>query len=85
MKAGAHYNPDNQLHGNHAGDLPVIFSNNGTAIMDVFTSRFRPKDVVGRSVIIHQNPDDYRTQPTGASGKKLACGIIVRPVRLRHM
>ncbi len=76
--AGEHYNPDNQPHGNHAGDFPVLFSNQGRALMGFFTDRFKVADIVGRSVIIHENPDDYRTQPAGASGKKLACGVIKR-------
>ncbi len=74
--AGGHYNPTNQPHGNHAGDLPVLFSNNGYSMMKVFTNRFKPRDVIGRSIIIHENPDDYRSQPAGNSGKRIACGII---------
>jgi Cu-Zn family superoxide dismutase len=77
-EAGEHYNPDHQPHGNHAGDFPVLFSNQGRALMGFFTSRFRVADIVGRSVIIHENPDDYRSQPAGASGRKLACGVIRR-------
>lgn len=76
LAAGGHWNPDNQPHGNHAGDLPVLFSNNGKARMCVFTNRFAVRDVVGRSIIIHENPDDYRTQPGGDSGRRLACGLI---------
>lgn len=71
-----HWNPTNQPHGNHAGDFPVLFSNNGYSWMCFFTNRFRVRDVIGRSVVIHENPDDYRTQPSGASGKKIACGMI---------
>lgn len=74
--AGSHWNPTNQPHGNHAGDLPVLFSNNGFSHMMFFTNRFQPEDVLGKAVIIHQNPDDYRTQPAGNAGKRLACGII---------
>ncbi|MGE5416339.1 MAG: superoxide dismutase family protein [Acidobacteriota bacterium] len=76
MCAGEHWNPTNQPHGNHAGDFPVLFSNNGKAKMQFFTDKFRVSDVIGRSVVIHLNPDDYRTQPSGASGKKIACGVI---------
>lgn len=76
--AGGHWNPDDQPHGNHAGDLPVLFSNDGIARMEVFTDRFTADEVVGRTVIIHMNPDDYRTQPAGDSGLRIACGIIVR-------
>lgn len=76
IAAGEHWNPANQPHGNHAGDFPVLFSNNGRASMCFFTDKFKVVDILGKSVIIHQSPDDYRTQPAGASGKRLACGII---------
>ncbi|NLI61133.1 MAG: superoxide dismutase family protein [Clostridiales bacterium] len=76
QNAGGHWNPSNQPHGNHAGDLPVLFSNSGYAHMCFYTNKFRPRDVIGKSVIIHQNPDDYRTQPAGNAGKRLACGLI---------
>ena len=76
QSAGGHWNPTLQPHGNHAGDFPVLFSHDGRAIMCFFTDRFRPQDVVGPSVVIHENPDDFRTQPAGASGKRLACGVI---------
>lgn len=74
--AGEHWNPTNDPHGNHVGDFPVLFSNNGFSQMTFFTDRFQPEDVIGKSVMIHQNPDDYRTQPSGNSGKRLACGVI---------
>lgn len=74
--AGDHWNPTNQPHGNHAGDFPVLFSNNGYARMTFFTNKFRVKDVIGKAVIIHENPDDYRTQPAGAAGKRIGCGVI---------
>ncbi|HOJ08962.1 MAG TPA: superoxide dismutase family protein, partial [Clostridiales bacterium] len=77
--SGEHWNPTNQPHGNHAGDFPVLFSNNGYARMCFFTNKFKASDVVGKSVIIHENPDDYRTQPAGASGKRIGCGVIRRP------
>ena len=78
QSAGGHWNPTNQPHGNHAGDFPVIFSNNGYARMSFFTDKFKPKDIIGKSVIIHQNPDDYRSQPAGNAGKRIACGVICR-------
>jgi|SRR5699024_7522136 len=74
--AGSHWNPTNQPHGNHVGDFPVLFSNDGYARMCFFTNKFKAADTVGKSVIIHENPDDYRTQPSGNSGKMLACGVI---------
>lgn len=75
-EAGGHWNPDHQPHGNHAGDFPVLFSNDGYAKTVFFTNRFTVDQVIGKSVIIHENPDDYRTQPSGNSGRKLACGIV---------
>ena len=77
--AGEHWNPTNQPHGNHAGDFPVLFANQGYGKMCFFTDDFKPHEVIGLSVIIHQNPDDYRTQPAGDSGKRLACGVIREP------
>ncbi len=74
--AGEHWNPTGQPHGNHPGDFPVLFSNNGFSRMCFFTNKFKVTDIIGKAVIIHQNPDDYRTQPSGASGKRLACGVI---------
>jgi len=41
-----------------------------------FSDKFKPDDLTGKSVIIHENPDDYRTQPSGNAGKRLACGLI---------
>ncbi|RYD04324.1 hypothetical protein N752_15890 [Desulforamulus aquiferis] len=68
--------PHQSAHGNHAGDFPVLFSNDGYAKMCFFTNKFTPSEAIGHSVIIHRNPDDYRTQPAGDSGKRLACGVI---------
>ena len=74
---GGHYNPGNVAHPGHAGDLPPLLSNKGTAWMAVYTSRFFPEEVVGRTVVIHGMPDDFRTQPSGDSGMKIACGEII--------
>lgn len=75
--AGDHWNPDGQPHGNHAGDFPVLISNEGRAEMSFFTNRFHVSDIIGKSVVIHQNPDDYRSQPSGNAGKRLGCGVIM--------
>jgi Cu-Zn family superoxide dismutase len=75
-KASGHWNPTNQQHGNHSGDFPVLFSNNGYARMMFFTNKFKVSDIIGKAVVIHENPDDYRTQPAGASGKRIGCGVI---------
>ena len=74
--AGGHYNPTNAPHPLHAGDMPVLFGNDGYAFLAFYTDRFKPAKVIGRTVIIHQNPDDYRSQPAGDAGKRLACGVI---------
>lgn len=46
----------------------------------VLTTRFRVEEVIGRTVIIHSQADDFRTQPAGDSGSRIACGVI-RPVK----
>lgn len=74
--AKSHYNPDNSGHPNHAGDLPPLMNNNGFALSVFITDRFTVKDVIGRTMIIHEKADDFTTQPSGNSGKKLACGKI---------
>lgn len=71
-----HYNPTNQPHPYHAGDLPPLFSCSGRAHMAVLTGRFHVADVIGRTVVIHAQPDDMHTQPSGNSGMKIACGVI---------
>ena len=65
-----HYNPNNCKHPNHAGDLPVLFENNGYAYMSFLTNRFKVNDVIGKVVIIHSKPDDFRTDPSGNSRRK---------------
>ncbi len=75
--AGGHYDPHNVPHPWHSGNLPPLLSSGqGAALMQVYTDRFRPEEVVGRSVVIHERPDDFRTQPSGDSGSRLACGVI---------
>jgi superoxide dismutase, Cu-Zn family len=76
MTTGGHWNPTNQPHGNHAGDFPVLFSNGGYAKMTFFTNKFNVEQVIGKAIIIHEGPDDYKTQPAGGAGRRLACGVI---------
>lgn len=76
--AGGHYNPDNQPHGNHAGDFPVLFSNGGESKMVFFTDKIKVEEIVGKAIVIHEGPDDYKTQPAGGSGRRLGCGVIER-------
>ena len=75
---GGHFNPDSCPHPRHAGDLPPLFSNDGDAFLAVYTTRFTIPEIVGRTVIVHNMPDDFTTQPSGAAGEKIACGVIRR-------
>ena len=77
--AGEHYNPTNSEHPCHAGDLPPLLSNKGYAWSAVLDNRFNLKDIIGKSYIIHDSPDDFHTQPSGNSGTRIACGIIEKP------
>ena len=71
-----HYNPSGAPHPSHAGDLPPLLSNGGTAYLSVLTNRFRLAEVLGRTAVIHSGPDDFRSQPAGTPGTKIACGVI---------
>ena len=50
----------------------------GKAYMKVLTGRFCVEEVIGRTVILHIDPDDFHTQPSGNAGRKIACGVIRR-------
>lgn len=75
-KSKGHFDPTGTMHPSHAGDLPPLLSCNGRAYLAVLTDRFRVCDVLGRTVIIHSRRDDFKTQPAGDAGEKIACGII---------
>ena len=75
-----HYNPRGVPHPSHAGDLPPLLAHGGKAHLQVFTGRFQVCDVSGKTVLIHEHPDDFHTQPAGNPGQKIACGVI-RAVR----
>lgn len=77
-QAMGHYNPHNCLHPHHAGDLPPLFGNNGYAFFVFLTDKFYTEEILGRTVIIHDLPDDFTTQPSGNSGARIACGQIKR-------
>ena len=87
MSAKGHFNPGGKPHGNpaaaehHAGDLPALKAEkNGRAKLDAMiegvTLAPGPTSIVGRGLIIHADPDDFKTQPTGNSGARIACGVI---------
>ena len=74
----SHDNPYNCGHPEHAGDLPPLLGNDGTAFQVFLTDGFEVSEVIGRTVIIHSAADDFTTQPSGNSGEKIACGEIKR-------
>lgn len=74
---GSHYNPENAPHPFHAGDLPPLLLCNGGAFQAVATDRFRVEDIIGRTVVIHNMPDDFTSQPAGNAGTKIGCGVII--------
>ncbi len=76
--AGSHYNPTGREHPEHAGDLPPILVSDGYGWMQLYTGRFSPEAVIGRTVILHGMPDDLHTQPSGNAGMKIGCGVIER-------
>ena len=87
--AGGHFNPGGQPHAfhgvreRHAGDMPNLRADaSGAASLswetDALTIDAGPSGLIGRSVVVHRDPDDYRTQPAGNSGPRLACGVISR-------
>lgn len=71
-----HYNPKQCPHPAHAGDMPPLFGNRGYAWMAFYTDRFTPEEIVGKTAVIHADPDDFTSQPAGNAGKKIACGAI---------
>ncbi|MGN0571706.1 MAG: superoxide dismutase family protein [Candidatus Fimenecus sp.] len=84
LSAGGHYNPEVCPHPAHAGDLPPLFATeHGKAWNCILTDRFGLAEIIGRSVIIHRNPDDFKTQPAGNAGERIACGTIVKAIRGR--
>ena len=53
-----------------------MIKNNGYAYMSVLINKFKIKEILGKVVIIHDSPDDFKTQPSGNSGTRIACGKI---------
>ncbi len=89
VSAGGHFNPMAKPHGahehseHHAGDLVSLQADaNGVArfsyVSGSITVGEGATDVVGRGVIVHRDPDDFKTQPTGNSGPRVACGVVVK-------
>ena len=87
MSAKGHFNPQGKPHGNpssgerHAGDLPALKAGKDgrakiDATVDLISIGQGPGNIVGRGLIIHADPGDYKTQPTGNAGARIACGVI---------
>jgi superoxide dismutase, Cu-Zn family len=86
--AGNHFNPDQLPHGNpdgdrhHAGDMPNLdVDSQGVADVDVTLNGLvidgpAARSIRQRAVVVHAQADDYETQPSGASGDVIACGVI---------
>jgi superoxide dismutase, Cu-Zn family len=90
--AGGHWNPTAQPHGEwgdeagyHKGDIGNFTINaNGTGTITFFTDEWcigcsdDAKDIIGKSVIVHQGTDDFKSQPSGAAGSRVSCGGIIQ-------
>jgi Cu-Zn family superoxide dismutase len=86
--AGAHFNPLSQPHGrasaaaHHAGDMDNLQANaEGIAHVDVHLRGVTlgggaANDIAGRALIVHAGADDYRSQPAGNAGARVACAVI---------
>jgi Cu-Zn family superoxide dismutase len=85
--AGGHFNPAASAHGapsadpHHAGDFGNVTADPDGRVHVEFTTRSvtveaGPNSAVGHAVILHANPDDLVTQPTGNAGARIACGIV---------
>ena len=87
MSTGGHFNPLGAPHAahdaaaHHAGDLPSLKADAyGNASLKFETKAVTvgsgATDVIGRGLIVHRDPDDYKTQPTGNAGPRIACAVI---------
>jgi len=90
--AGPHFNPAKAEHGSanpkgpHAGDLPnITVDETGQGHLEVTNSRANLREGPaslfegnGTSLVVHEGPDDMRTDPAGNSGTRLACGPVIR-------
>jgi len=86
--AGPHFAPKHNAHGflgergPHAGDLPNLFvPADGALVVDLTAPRLSladgsMSDADGTALVIHEKADDYHTDPSGASGARIACGVI---------
>jgi superoxide dismutase, Cu-Zn family len=89
MSAGGHFNPLGKPHGlhsgmeRHAGDMPNLRADaygNATFSVDMkgLAIGSGATDIVGKGLIVHRDPDDYKSQPVGNAGPRLACAVIAK-------
>ena len=87
MSTGGHFNPTGTAHGqhghgtHHVGDLPSLMADaQGVAKVNFTSTTLTLKpgttSIMDKGLIVHRDPDDYKTQPTGNSGPRVACGVI---------
>lgn len=86
MSAGLHFNPTNSVHGSpdsrdrHVGDLGNVDADkSGKARYERLDDRISltgRNSIIGRSVVIKAKADDFKTQPGGGAGARIACGVI---------
>jgi Cu-Zn family superoxide dismutase len=87
--AGGHFNPDGSDHGlmdddgRHVGDMPNLHvPASGMVHIEVFNDLLRLDERLfdddGAAIVIHEGPDDYVSNPAGAAGPRIACGVIER-------
>ena len=84
--SGGHFNPSGEKHGllveGHSGDMPNIhIGESGELRVEILNTKVNliegdPLSILNRAFVIHDGPDDYRTQPSGAAGPRIACGVI---------
>ncbi len=84
--AGGHWNPTNRQHGRdnpqgaHGGDMPNLTAGADGKAASNFTIAGQTLagllDTDGAALLIHAKPDDYKTDPSGASGDRIACGVL---------
>lgn len=84
--SGGHFNPSGEKHGllveGHSGDMPNIHVGQSgelrVEILNTKTNLFKgdPLSIENRAFVIHDGPDDYKTQPSGAAGPRIGCGVI---------
>jgi Cu-Zn family superoxide dismutase len=84
--AGGHFNPEGAFHGGpmsakrHVGDMGNITADaSGQAQLEVVDSQLElegPNSIIGRAVVVHRKADDLTSQPSGAAGARIACGVI---------